>query len=102
MRVVKGQHERLSLAQTRQDTPRVARWDERRTQGKPEINGLLTRLALLWRMREGAEGLLEGRYGLAIRRAREGAVPGPLPRGQRLGMQASGSIVLRDHFRLRL
>ena len=49
-------------------------------------------------MLEGAARLLEARYGLAIRRAGEGALPGPLLVGQGLGMHSCSGVVLRDHF----
>lgn len=39
---------------------------------------------------------------LEIGRVFEGTLPGPLPVGLGLGMHASGGVVLRDHFRLRL
>src|SRR5215831_17577351 len=53
-RVVKGRREGLGLAQSRQDTARVtANWKERRAQGKPEINGLCLRVALLGEMLQG-------------------------------------------------
>ena len=65
--VVEGRRKRLGLAQDCQDTPRAARRSECRAQSKPEIDGLLARLALLWQLLEGAECLLEGRDGLAIR-----------------------------------
>ena len=42
-RVVEGRCEGLGLAQIRQDTPKVARRQERRAQGEPEIDGLLAR-----------------------------------------------------------
>ena len=45
-RVVEGRREGLGLAQIRQDTPKVARRQERRAQGEPEIDGLLARVAL--------------------------------------------------------
>ena len=45
--------EGLGLAQLRQDAPKVARRQERRAQGEPEIDGLLARVARLRQMREG-------------------------------------------------
>ena len=45
--IVESLSEGLGLAQTRQDTPSVARRQERRTQGEPEINSLLARVPLL-------------------------------------------------------
>src|SRR5437764_15350129 len=65
-RVVEGRRESLGLAQTRQDTPKVARRLERRTQGEAEIDGLLARVALLRQMREGAERLLEVSHSLTV------------------------------------
>ena len=53
-RVVEGRREGLGLAQIRQDTPRVARWEERRAQGEPEIDGLLARVARLRQMWKGS------------------------------------------------
>ena len=74
-RVVEGLGDGPSLAQTRQDTPRVAKRSERRTQGEPEINGLLTRVALLRQMRESAKRLLEVSPSFAVGRARHGFLP---------------------------
>ena len=75
MRVVESLREGLGLAQRRQDTPEVARRQERRAQGEPEIDGLLARGALLWQMREGAERLLEVPHGLAVGRPPHGLLP---------------------------
>ena len=65
-RVVKGHREDFGLAQRRQDTPRVARWSERRIQGEAKINGLLLCVALLWQTREGTERLLDIPHSLMI------------------------------------
>src|SRR5262245_19688530 len=65
-RVIEGRREGLSIAQQCQDTPHVARWTERIAQGKPKIDGLLTRVTRLWQMREGTERLLEVSHGLAV------------------------------------
>ena len=94
-RIVEGFGEGLGLAQICQDTPQVARRKERCAQGESDIDGLLARLTVLWQMREGAERLLEVRHGLPMRRALEGALPGPLPIGQGVGIQAGGGVVLR-------
>ena len=48
---------------------------ERRAQGKPEIDGLLDGVALLRQMREGTERLLEIPHGLAVGRPRHGLLP---------------------------
>ena len=69
--------EGLRLAQQSQDTPEVTQRPERRAQGKPEVDGLLARVVLLWQMREGAERLLEGAHGLAVGRLRHGLAPPP-------------------------
>src|SRR5687767_8502412 len=78
-RVVEGCRESLRLTETREDPPKISQRAERIAQGEPEINGLLVRGALLWQMREGAEGLLEGPHSLAVGRPRQGLVP-RLPR----------------------
>ena len=62
MRIIESLGEDLGLAQTYQHTTKVARWNERRAQGEPEIDGLLARGACLWQMREGIERLLEIPY----------------------------------------
>ena len=75
-RVVEGHSEGFGLTQIRQYTPRGdGHWSERRAQGEPEVDGLLTRVAPLWQMRQGAEGLLEVLYGLAVGRPRHGLLP---------------------------
>jgi hypothetical protein len=58
-----------------------------------EIDGLCVRVALLWQMREGAEGLLEVPHGHLVRRPRHGLVPcmaqvgqGPVPHRPLQGM----------------
>jgi hypothetical protein len=75
-RVVERLGEGLGLAQSRQDTPHIARRRERRARVEPQIDGLLARGTRLWQMRQGAERLLEIRYGLAVCRPRQGLLPG--------------------------
>jgi hypothetical protein len=75
-RVVEGCREGLGLAQQRQDTPKVARRQERRAQGQPQIDRLLACVALLGQMRQSAERLLEGPHGLAGGRPCHGLLPG--------------------------
>jgi hypothetical protein len=65
-RVVEDLGEGLSLVQSRQDVLRVARRQERRTQGEPQVDGLLTRITLLWQMLEGTECLLDAYDGLVV------------------------------------
>src|SRR5439155_20207966 len=67
-RVVEGHREGFGLAQISHSTPKVTKRSERRAQGEPEIDGLLTCVALLWQMREGTERLLEGPHSLAVGR----------------------------------
>ena len=64
--VIKGHRKRFSLAQVGQSTPQVSGRSERRAQGKPEVDGLLTGLALLRQMREHTERLLEVPHRLAV------------------------------------
>ena len=71
-RIVQGRRERLGLGQHRQEPRKVAEWAEGRAQGKAEIDGLLTRVARLWQMRQDTERLLEGAHRLAVGRARHG------------------------------
>ena len=75
MRVVEGFRESLGLTQRRQDTPRVARREERQAQGEPEIDGLLARGTRLRQMQKGAERLLEEPHGLAVGRPRQSLLP---------------------------
>jgi hypothetical protein len=74
-RVVEGRGEGFGLAQNRQNTPRVARRKECRTQGEPEINGLLTCGALLWQVGKDAERLLVVPCRLAVGRPCQGLLP---------------------------
>ena len=73
--IVEGHSQGLGLAQSRQDTLRVARRQERRAQGEAEIDGLLARVTLLRQMREGTERLLEVLHGLAVGRPRQSLLP---------------------------
>jgi hypothetical protein len=73
--VVEGLGEDLGLAQTRQNTPPVARRQERRAQSKPKVDGLLTCVACLRQMRQGIERLLEVSHSLAVGRPRHGLLP---------------------------
>src|SRR4029450_9735353 len=70
--IVQGLGEGLSLTQRHQNTFQLTSRKERRAQGEPEIDGLLTRGALLRQMPEGAERLLKIPHGLTVRRARQG------------------------------
>src|SRR5215831_2576268 len=74
-RIGEGRGEGFSLAQTRQDTLIMVKWLKRRAQGKPKVDGLLTRVTRLRQMREGAERLLEIPHSLAMSRLRHGLLP---------------------------
>ncbi len=84
--IVQDLGEGLRLTQAAEDPPVLSERHERIAQVEAQIDGLLARGACLRQMRQGTERLLEGPHGLAMRRALEGALPGPLPIGQGLGM----------------
>src|SRR4029453_8383942 len=67
--------EGLRLAQHREDTPQVARRLERRAQGKAQVDGLFTRVAMVWEMREDTECLLEVLHSLAVGRPHHSLLP---------------------------
>ena len=75
MVVVESHREGFSLAQSHQDTPRIAEWAECRAQGEPEIDGLLACVTSVGEMLEGAERLLEVSCGLAVGRLCQGLLP---------------------------
>jgi hypothetical protein len=75
VRVVEGGREGLGLAQIRQNTPKVAERTERRTQGEPQIDGLLRRVAAVGEVLQGNQCLLEGSPCLSIGRAGKRLVP---------------------------
>src|SRR5262245_40061036 len=85
-RVVEGGREGLGLLQVIEETLPVTRQLERRTQGQPEVDGLLACVTRLWQMWEGTERLLEAPHSLTMRRTLKGASPSLLPIGQGLGM----------------
>src|SRR5262249_54764642 len=64
--IVERGGEGLRLVQHREDTPQVARRLERRAQGKAQIDGLFTHVAMVWEMREDTECLFEGSHSLAV------------------------------------
>jgi hypothetical protein len=74
-RVVEGRSKALGLAQIRQDGPPVARRQERRTQGEPEIDRLLACGACLRQMREGTECLFIVPDRLVVDRPCQGLLP---------------------------
>src|SRR5215510_11787892 len=73
--VVKSHRKGLCLAQSRQDTPKIAERAECRAQGETEIDGLLTCVAPVGEMLEGAERLLEVPCCLAVDRLCQGLLP---------------------------
>jgi hypothetical protein len=74
-RIVEGHREGLGLAQSRQDTPKIAERAERRAQGESEIDSQRARVACLRQLRQGPERLLEAPHGLAMGRSRQGLLP---------------------------
>jgi hypothetical protein len=75
-RVVEGCGQGLGLAQIGHNASHEASRVERCTQGEPEIDGLLSRVASCWQIREGAKRLLEVAHGLAVGRPRQGFLAG--------------------------
>src|SRR2546422_11102166 len=73
--IVERRRQGLGLLETRQNTLRGARRQERRAQGEPEVDGLLARGTLLRQPREGTEGLLEVPRGLVVSQPTQGLVP---------------------------
>ena len=80
--------------------PKSPRRTERRAQGKPEVDGLLARVARLRQMRENTERLLEIPHGLAVGRPRHGLLPGLPAVGQGLGPHLTPQGMVRQPFDL--
>src|SRR5215467_13737246 len=70
--VVESHRQGFRLVQSHQDTAKIAERAERRAQGEPEIDGLLTRVTPAGEMLEGTERLLEVPCGLTVGRLCQG------------------------------
>ena len=73
--IVQGLGQGFGLAQVVEESPKVAKHDERSAQVEPEIDGLLAQVATVGEMPQGHERLLEVGHRLPIGRRAATLVP---------------------------